>query len=60
MAWYPKEVYSINETVTRENMRKYDLRQQRLYDLCLEIEPDYYKLDFKARREIRMQAEKEL
>lgn len=24
MSWYPKEVYGINETVTRENMRKYD------------------------------------
>lgn len=55
--WYPKEVYSIREDVTRENMRQYDLRQERILNAVLRIAPDYYSLPWRERIAIRKRAE---
>ena len=55
---YPKEVYSINEDITRRNMAAYDARQAEILAKCLEIAPDYYSQDLMARHKIRKMAEK--
>lgn len=57
---YPREVYSIREDVTRENMRQYDLKMKRLYARCEEIEPNYWKLGLREQMEIRKRAEAEI
>ena len=57
---YPKEVFSINETITKENMRQYDAWRERVYKRCKEIAPDYWSLDFRTRLEIKERAEKEV
>lgn len=54
--WYPKEVYSYREDVTRENMRQYDKQQELLRQKCLELQPDYDKLPFRERRAVRERA----
>lgn len=60
MAWYPKEVYSIREDVTRENMRQYDARQARIAKAILLVAPDYYSLPWRDRIEIRKRVEMEV
>lgn len=60
MAWYPKEVYSIREDVTRENMRKYDLRQARIRAEVLKAAPDYYSLSWRERAEVRRRVEESI
>lgn len=60
MSWYPKEVYGINETVTRENMRKYDEYQKRLRAKCLEINPNYYSLGLRERMDVLAKAKMEI
>ena len=42
--YYPREVYSINENVTRENMRKYDENINEWYDLAEKLYPNFYRL----------------
>lgn len=58
--YYPKEVFSYREDVTRANMREYEKRQRQLEEKCLEIDPNYYHLGLRQRMEIRTQAEKEM
>lgn len=60
MAWYPKEVYNIREDVTRENMRKYDLRQARIMAEVLKAAPDYYSLPIRERLEIKRHVEESI
>lgn len=60
MSWYPREVFHINEDVTRRNKKAYDDLQKRIEKRCLEINPDYYKLGLRERSEIRRQARSEL
>lgn len=60
MAWYPKEVYSIREDVTRENMRQYDARQARIMEAVLRAAPDYYSLSPRERLAIRKRIEREV
>lgn len=58
--YYPPEVFSKNELVTRRNMELYDRRQERIDQKCLELAPDYYKKTLRERFEIRRKAEKEV
>ena len=57
---YPKEVYNINEDITRANMRAYDLEQKRIEDECIRLAPNYHALPCRERLNIRRQAEKNL
>lgn len=57
---YPREIFCANEEVTKANKRAYDARLAKIVAKCEEINPDYYKLGFRERREIRLQAEKEV
>ena len=53
-------MYSVREDWTRANMAAYDRQQEKIDSRCLELAPDYYKLDFRARFAVRKQAEKDL
>ncbi len=55
--YYPREVYNINEDITRENMKNYDLKQEKIEKACLKINPEYHKLNLLERRKIREKAE---
>ncbi len=55
--YYPKSVYSINETVTRARMKEYDKRQREIEKMCEEICPEYHKLNLLERRKVWEQAE---
>ena len=57
---YPKELFSINETVTKENLRQYEERKNLIYKKCEEIDPDFWKLPFRERMKIKAKAEKEV
>lgn len=57
---YPREIFCANEDMTRANMRAYDALQERIMKCCLEINPDYYSLGFRQKREIRRKAEEEV
>lgn len=58
--YYPKELFSINETQTRRNIAAYDAQQDRIYNECLRICPNYSNMDLKARRSIRKYVENHL
>ena len=60
MSCYPKYVYSYREDVTRANMREYDRKKKEFEDKCLEINPDYFSLNFRQRMEVRRKAEEVL
>lgn len=47
--YYPREVFHINENVTRENMRKYDENIEKWYDIAEKLFPDFYKLKGKEK-----------
>lgn len=57
---YPSHVYNIREDVTKANKRAYDARQELINKKCEEINPDYWHLGLRQRREIRRQAEEEV
>lgn len=57
---YPKEVFSIREDVTRENIRRYEEKRDRLYNKCKEICPEFWSLPFRERMEIKKKAEEML
>lgn len=42
--YYPPYVFNINENITRENMRLYDIRQEKIYNHIKKEYPDYNKL----------------
>ena len=56
--YYPKEVYNINENITRENMRKYDKMRDNWYNKALELFPDYFKRGLRERLEIGKEVDK--
>ena len=58
--WYPKSVYSFREDITRENMRKYNERQAKIYKRCLELAPDFHKLGLRQQVAIRDKAKTEV
>ena len=41
--YYPRELFSINETQTRKNLREYDRRREAWYKKAEEMFPDYFK-----------------
>ena len=53
---YPREVYRINEDVTRANKRAWDQRQDRIRSRCLKLRPDYDHLTLRERSDVRKQA----
>lgn len=57
---YPKWVYNINETTTRNNMREYDRKKEIYYAKCEEIDPDYWHKNLRERMAIHKEVEKEL
>lgn len=60
MTRYPKELFSIREDVTRENIRKYEAERDRLYKKCEELYPDFWKKSFLERMEIKKKVEEEI
>jgi hypothetical protein len=58
--WYPSWVYSVREDWTRANMARYDRMQEAIDKRCLEINPDYFRLDIRSRFAVRRQAETDL
>ena len=59
MSRYPKELFSIREDVTRENIRKYEAERDRLYKKCEELYPDFWSLSFRERMKIKKKVEEE-
>lgn len=57
---YPKWVYDCRVDITRENMRKYDERQEKIYKRCLELAPDFHKLGLRQQVAIRDKAKTEV
>lgn len=57
---YPKWVYACREDITRENMRIYDERQEKIYKRCLELAPNFHKLGLRERMQIRNKAKEEV
>ena len=51
--YYPKELFSINETATRRNLRAYDLRQTEIKQKAMLLEPNYKKLNLIEQAAIR-------
>ena len=58
--YYPKELFSINETQTRRNMAAYEAQQDCIYNECLRICPEYNSLSLKQSHGIRKYAEHKL
>ena len=56
--WYPSWVYTAREDITRSNMRLYERQVEQLDKKCLEVNPNYYSLDFRTRFEVRKTAQK--
>lgn len=55
--WYPREVFTPREDVTRENMRKYEERQNKFYDTALSLYPDFLQRPFLERLQLREEIE---
>lgn len=53
MNWYPKEVYSYREDITRKNMEEYDRKKKLFYDKCVELDSNFFNLGFRERTEVR-------
>lgn len=51
--YYPKELFSINETATRRNIRLYDLKQTEIEQKAIQLEPNYKKLNLIEQAAIR-------
>ena len=51
--YYPKECFSPNEKTTKNNMKEYEKKCDRWYEIALKIYPDYYKQDIRRRIESR-------
>jgi len=60
MSYYPSYVYNMNEDVTRENMRKYDAMQRKIYDTIYKRYPNYSELNLREQYEIREQIKEEI
>ena len=60
MRSYPKELFVINETLTKENMSKYDGYITKLYDTIEAEHPNYYSLTRQEKNIIRAEVEQRL
>lgn len=53
MNWYPKEVYSYREDITKKNMEEYDRKKKLFYDKCVELDSNFFNLGFRERTEVK-------
>lgn len=49
--YYPKELFSINETLTRHNLEEYDRKRENWYKAAEELFPTYFKMGLRERLE---------
>lgn len=56
--WYPKELFSIREDITRENIRRYEKEQKRIQDECFKRYPNYINMSCRERIAIREEIKK--
>lgn len=47
--YYPKSVYCANETITRNNMKEYNVKRKIWYDTAEKLYPNYYQMGLKER-----------
>lgn len=50
---YPKECFCINENVTRNAMREYEMKRKLWYDKAEELYPNYFEMDVRDRLKAR-------
>lgn len=50
---YPKELFSIREDATRNNLADYDRKRQAWYDAAEKLFPDYFKRGLRNRLALR-------
>lgn len=53
MNWYPREIFSYREDITRKNMEEYDRKKKLFYDKCVELNPDFFNLKLRERMKVR-------
>ena len=53
MSWYPKSVYSTDETVTERNMKVHDAMVVKWYNTAERLFPSYYRMNLKERALVR-------
>lgn len=51
--YYPKEVFNARIDITQANMRRYDAAQAKIEKAILAKYPNYYKLSFRERWDLR-------
>lgn len=51
--YYPKELFSINETQTQRNMAEYEQKQKKWYEAAEKLFPNYFRMNLKERIKIR-------
>ena len=51
--YYPRECFGINETVTENAKREYDMKRKLWYDTAIKMYPNYFEIDIKERMKIR-------
>ena len=51
--YYPKNVFSAREDITRARMKEHDRKRDLWYKTALQMYPDYYKMDARTRIEAR-------
>lgn len=57
--YYPAEVYNKRIDITRENKRRYDAAQAKIWKAIEERYPNYYDLNLRERVSIHRELEKE-
>ena len=50
---YPKEVFHINEDMTKANMREYEIKYEKWHRKAEELYPNYYSMTLKERCKVR-------
>lgn len=50
---YPKECFCINENVTENAKREYELKKKLWYDKAEELYPNYWDLDLREKYRLR-------
>lgn len=50
---YPKELFSIREDATRNNLAEHDRKRQAWYDAAEKLYPDYFKRELRDRLALR-------
>lgn len=50
---YPQECFSINEDVTKNAKKEYDMKRKIWYDKAVEMYPNYFEISLKDRIKLR-------